>query len=283
MNQTVESVGYKLTAEQFERFRALVHQRSGIALRPEKQQLVCSRLSRRLRELDLRTFDQYYELVMQDAQGVELEQLLNAITTNKTSFFREAHHFEELRSRVVAKVVASGTRRLRVWSAGCSTGEEPYSILMTALDAIPNWEAADVRVLASDLDSQVLAVAERGVYAADRLDEVPPELRWRWFIEGTGDKVGQVRVRGVLRERAAFRRINFVAPSWPIRAKFDAIFCRNALIYFDSETQHRVVRRLLSYLVPGGCLFLGHSESMAGVHPELISLGRTCYRYEGGA
>ena len=282
MNQTVESVGYKLTAEQFERFRALVHQRSGIALRPEKQQLLCSRLARRLRELHLSSFDQYYALVMQDVHGVELEQLLNAITTNKTSFFREAHHFDELRNRVVAKIVASGGRRLRVWSAGCSTGEEPYSILMTALDAIPSWETADVRVLASDIDSEVLATAERGVYAAEALEDVPPELRRRWFIEGTGDKVGQVRVRGVLRERAAFRRINFVAPSWPVRATFDAIFCRNALIYFDTETQHRVVKRLLTYLAPGGCLFLGHSESMAGMHPELTSLGRTSYRYDAG-
>ncbi|MET0344340.1 MAG: protein-glutamate O-methyltransferase CheR [Polyangiales bacterium] len=281
MDQGVESVGYRLSGEQFERFRQLVHARSGIALRPEKAQLLCSRLARRLRELGLGDFDAYYARVTQDGSGVELEQLINAVTTNKTSFFREEHHFDALRDRVLAPMVKAGRRKLRVWSAGCSTGEEPYSILITALEAIPDWARADVRVLASDIDSQVLAFGARAVYPRERFEGVPDALRRRYFIEGTGEKAGLMRVRGVLRERVAFRQINFVAPDWPVHATFDAVFCRNALIYFDIETQRKVVTRLLAYLVPGGLLCLGHSESMAGVHPGLRSLGRTTYAWEG--
>lgn len=285
MQTTVESAGYKLTFEQFERFRQLVYAHSGIALRPEKQQLVCSRLSKRLRELGLGTFDEYYAAVDGTPGGSpELEHLLNAITTNKTSFFREAHHFTELRTRVVepaAERSASEPVRLRIWSAGCSTGEEPYSILMTLLDALPHWESADVRVLASDLDSEVLATGERGVYPEERVADLAPDVRKRWFVEGTGDKHGLVRVRRALRERVAFRRINFIEYPFPIQTRFDAIFCRNALIYFDSPMQQRIVESLLSYLTPGGYLFLGHSESMAGVRPDLKSLGRTTYQYSG--
>lgn len=282
MSESVESVGYRLTSVQFDRFRALVHARSGIALRPEKQQLLCSRLAKRLRARGLRDFDDYYTLLTSAACPTdELEQFLNAVTTNKTSFFRESHHFDELRERVVAPQARKSSPRLRVWSAGCSTGEEPYSILMTVLDALPNYEQADVRVLASDLDSQVLAAGERGVYPRERLEELSSQLVKRWFVEGSGDKAGLIRVRRALRERVAFRRINFVEASWPIRTTFDAIFCRNALIYFEAATQREIVSRLLSYLAPGGCLFLGHSESMAGVRPDLKSLGRTSYLYLG--
>ncbi|HVZ37462.1 MAG TPA: protein-glutamate O-methyltransferase CheR, partial [Polyangiaceae bacterium] len=237
-----------------------------------------------LRELKLTSFDDYYALVTSRSQGnhPELEHLLNAITTNKTSFFRESHHFDVLRRCVVApSAEAGGQPKLRIWSAGCSTGEEPYSILMTICEALPHWEGADVRVLASDLDSEVLATGERGVYPREHTDELPAELRRRWFIEGSGNQRALVRVRRALRERVAFRRINFVEPDWPVRVRFDAIFCRNALIYFDSETQRTVVGRLLSYLLPNGYLFLGHSESMAGARPELKSLGRTAYQYLG--
>ncbi|MDB4972729.1 MAG: methyltransferase protein [Myxococcaceae bacterium] len=281
MQQSVESVGFRLSSEQFERFRRFVHQKSGLALRAEKQQLVCSRLARRLRELGIASFDEYFELVTQH-QAAELEHMLNALTTNKTSFFREAHHFDELRARVVEPYAAAQKRdKLRIWSAGCSTGEEPYSILMTVLDALPGWESEDVRLLASDLDSEVLTSAERGVYAQERTEGLEPALCERWLIEGTGAMAGQLRVRRALRERVVFRRINFVEPSWPIRTSFDAIFCRNALIYFDAETQKKIVSRLLSFLKVGGYLFLGHSESMAGVRPELRSLGRTTYRFTG--
>jgi len=277
----VESGGVSLTGEQFERFRSLVRTHSGIALRDEKRQLVCSRLSKRLRELGISSFDEYYKLVQQrDPHGEELQRLLNAITTNKTSFFREEHHFDLLRTDVLAPL-ASGRRpvRLRVWSAGSSTGEEAYSALMTICSALPQWAESDIRLLASDLDTNVLRVGERAVYRDERLDEIPDELRRRWIIRGADAKEGFIRVRRELRALAAFRQINFVSESWPVKTKFDVIFCRNALIYFDGATQKQIVDRLLRYLSPNGLLFLGHSESMAGVRPDLVSLGRTAYRY----
>jgi len=276
----VASVGYTLSQQQFERLRRLVYETSGIALRPEKQQMVCARLSKRLRALGMSSFDEYYALASSDRGQVELEQLLNAITTNKTSFFREAHHFDELRKLIAdrPRTAEEGAPRIRVWSAGCSTGEEAYTIAMTVLEALPAGTESGLRILASDLDSDVLAVAERGVYTAERMQDLPAPLLKRWFIPGTADKAGQYRAREALREKVAFRRINFVDPIWPIHTKFDAIFCRNALIYFDGPTQREIVGRLLGFLVPGGYLFLGHSESMAGTRPELKQLGRTTYR-----
>jgi chemotaxis protein methyltransferase CheR len=280
MSAVVESGGVVLTNEQFERFRALVRRHAGIALRDEKKQLVCSRLSKRLRALELSSFDDYYAFVeREDPHGDELQKLLNAITTNKTNFFRESHHFELLRDELRKRSAAGALPKLRVWSAGSSTGEEAYSILMTITEALPSWDALDVRVLASDIDTNVLSVGERGVYDQRCLDDVPPELAERWLIHGTGDKAGLVRVRRELRQRAAFRQINFIADHWPLRATFDAIFCRNALIYFDQPTQVRIVDRLLTHLSPGGLLFLGHAESMAGSRADLVNLGRTSYRY----
>lgn len=282
MSAVVESGGVVLTDGQFERFRALVRRHAGIALRDEKKQLVCSRLSKRLRALQITSFDEYYALVeREEASGDELQKLLNAITTNKTNFFREAHHFELLTEELRRRSATGGLSSLRVWSAGSSTGEEAYTILMTIAEALPAWESLDLRLLASDIDTNVLAVGERAVYDQRCLDDVPPALAQRWLIHGTGDKAGLVRVRRELRQRASFRQVNFVAESWPVRATFDAIFCRNALIYFDQPTQNRIVDRLLSHLRPDGLLFLGHAESMAGARPDLSNLGRTSYRYTG--
>lgn len=282
MDQEVESGGYKLSGTEFERFRKLVRERAGIALRPEKRQLVCSRLSSRLRKLGLPSFAEYFALLSREGEG-ELVHLLNAITTNKTSFFREAHHFEMLVSRGLLPKLheSAGPLRYRIWSAGCSSGEEVYSGLASVLDATPGWERADIRALASDLDTNVLALGERGVYSEEALEQLPGQLGERWFIRGSGDKQGLVRVRRPLRERVAFRRINFIEPTWPVRTQFDAIFCRNALIYFEHETQREIVSRLLRFLKPDGLLFLGHSESMAGARPDLKSLGRTAYQYQG--
>lgn len=284
MEEHAQNAGYELSAQQFERFQQLVRAHSGIALRPEKHQLVCSRLARRLRALALSSFDEYLALLArQGPDGEELEQLLNAITTNKTSFFREAHHFSELCEHVLKpKLQRAGAPRLRVWSAGCSTGEEPYSVVATLLQATPRWEQADIAVLASDLDTNVLAVGERGVYPAEKLDELPTAIAKRWFVHGTGDKASLIRVRKELRQRVGFRRINFIEPDWPVRTRFDAIFCRNALIYFEPPMQREIAARLLAHLEPGGLLFLGHAESMAGARPDLRSLGRTSYVYLGG-
>ncbi|MET0341318.1 MAG: protein-glutamate O-methyltransferase CheR [Polyangiales bacterium] len=274
-------VGSELSLSQFERLREVVRAHSGIALRVDQLEMVSSRLSRRLRMLALQSFDDYFGL-LQGAGGDELQHLLNTFTTNKTSFFREAHHFEELRARVLQpKLRCTASPHLRIWSAGCSTGEEPYSVVATLLQAISEWERADIKVLASDIDTQVLQTAERAVYRAEKGEELPPEIARRWFVRGTGEKSGFLRARRELRERVSFRRINFIDPQWPVRARFDAIFCRNALIYFDLPVQRQIVARLLTYLAPGGLLLLGHSEAMAGTRPDLRSLGRTTYLYLG--
>lgn len=286
MSEIADPTTLDLSPKQFEQFSRLVHEHSGITLKPEKKLMLSSRLAKRVRALNLQSFDDYYVvLTTKDPHGHELEQMLNAVTTNKTHFFRESHHFDELRACLgrpsFLGLGGKSVPRLRIWSAACSTGEEPYSILMTVLDSLPGWESMDIRVLASDLDSQVLSVAERGIYRSEQCSDVPPALAKRWFVAGEGEHAGKLRVRRELRERVAFRRLNLMAPSWPIRIRFHAIFCRNALIYFDAPTQSSIVAAFLNYLEPGGYLFLGHSESMAGVRPDLKSLGRTVYRFAG--
>ncbi len=277
---------FRITEREFQRFRVLVARQTGIALTDSKRQLVCSRLGKRLRHYGYATFGQYYEhLVGRDPEGEELLQMVNAITTNKTEFFREPHHFELLRSEVLPamaiRAAAGAPRRLRIWSAGCSSGEEPYSIAMTLLAAkMGIWDA---RILASDIDTDVLSQGQQGVYPAERLANVPRDLRERCFSRGRGRHDGLWRVRSELRDLVVFRRINLREAAWPIRALFDCIFCRNVLIYFDRALQQEVVGRLVTHLRPGGYLFLGHSESLLGMSEGLSYLGNTVYRKAGGA
>jgi chemotaxis protein methyltransferase CheR len=266
---------------EFQRFRALVAQQTGIALSETKRQLVCSRLGKRLRHYGYETFSEYYEHLMEaDPDGEELVRMINAITTNKTEFFREAHHFGYLRSQILPRLAAQAEtrRRLRVWSAGCSSGEEPYSIALTVLDALPGAKSWDVRILASDIDTDMLAQAEEGIYPEDRLQPVPRELLDRYFARGRGQHEGLMRVRREAREMLTFRRINLRDETWPIRTSFDCIFCRNVIIYFDRALQQRLVARLVRCLNPGGYLFLGHSESLLGMQAGLRYLGQTVYQ-----
>jgi chemotaxis protein methyltransferase CheR len=276
-----------LTAEtpisdaEFEAFRRLVHEVTGIALGPQKRCLVQARLGRRLRALALPSYGAYHRYLTQDdAGGLELTEFINAITTNKTDFFREPHHFEYLRTvwapALVARAARTGDRRVRLWSAACSSGEEPYTIAMTVREALgAGW---DLRILASDIDTDVLARAEAGVYTGDQLAPVPAALRERYF---TREADRRFRVRRELAELIAFRRINFMDEAWPIRTRFDVIFCRNVLIYFDRDGQRRVVERLLSFLADGGSLCLGHSESVIGLADGVRHVGNTIYRKTG--
>jgi chemotaxis protein methyltransferase CheR len=278
---------FGISDREFQRFRALVSLQTGIALSESKRQLVCSRLGKRLRHYGYATFGEYYEHLMErDPDGLELLRMINAITTNKTDFFREAHHFAFFGSEVLARLAAqadTGTaRRLRVWSAGCSSGEEPYSIALTLLESLPHPGSWDVRILASDIDTEMLAQGEEGVYPEDRLVTVAPTLQERYFVRGRGAQAGLVRIRRAARELVAFRRINLRHDSWPIRASFDCIFCRNVIIYFDRALQQTVVRRLVGLLKPGGYLFLGHSESLLGMQLGLKSLGHTVYQKADG-
>jgi chemotaxis protein methyltransferase CheR len=274
-----------ITDDEFEAFRRLVHETTGIALGPHKRALVQARLGRRLRALGLTSFRAYHRYLTERDSGQELERFVNAITTNKTEFFREAHHFrflaEQWAPAVVARAARTGARRLRLWSAACSTGEEPYTIAMTVREALGASASWDLRILASDVDTDVLARAEAGIYTADQVAPVPAALRSRYF-EPAPDGRG-VRVRSALRDLVAFRQINFQDDHWPIRTRFDAIFCRNVLIYFDREGQRRILERLVALLVDDGLLFLGHSESVLGLLAGMRHVGNTIYRKAGGS
>ncbi len=265
-------------------FRSLAqfaYEQAGIALADSKRNLVYSRLSRRLRALGLTTFRQYREHLAADA--AELESFINAISTNLTKFFREAHHFDHFRTHVAVPFVqgAHGAvgRRLRVWSAGCSTGEEPYTIAVVLKREIRDVDRHDVRILATDIDTDVIGKGVCGEYPANSVDDVPKTYR-EFFrsIDGKRDSAN-VTVDGEVRKLVTFRRLNLME-SWPFSGNFDAIFCRNVMIYFDAATKSALVERLTQKIKPGGWLYIGHSESLIGSHSGLRLVGRTIYRRE---
>jgi chemotaxis protein methyltransferase CheR len=260
-------------------FRALAqvaYQATGISLSESKRNLLYSRLSRRLRQLGLESFAAYRALL--DSDTAEIESFINSISTNHTKFFREAHHFDHLRTHVALPFAqgarAGAARRLRIWSAGCSSGEEPYTTAVVLKREIPDFVAHDVKILATDIDTEVLAKAARGYFAANACEDVPREYQ-EFFRSDTGHD--RVSVVDGVREAVAFRRLNLM-DEWPFRGPFDAIFCRNVMIYFDAPTKTRLIERFTQMIRPGGWLYIGHSESLIGSHPGLQSLGRTVYR-----
>jgi len=269
---------YELSDKQFNRIRELVREHTGIALSEAKRQLVYGRLVRRLRALKLDTFGEYIEMLEEGIEK-ELEEFTNAITTNLTSFFREPHHFEYLASDVLPQLVARdpGTRRGRIWCCAASTGEEPYSIAMILREAQELLHGWDMKLLATDLDSAVLATGAAGVYNADRLQSVAGARVSRFFHKGSGAQLGKYRVHEDLRSLITFKQLNLMH-DWPMRGPFDAIFCRNVIIYFDKETQRALFERMAALQRPGDYLFLGHSESLYRVSDKYELVGRTIYR-----
>ena len=269
---------YVLTDSQFHRIRQLVREHTGISLSDAKRQLVYGRLSRRLRALKLDSFREYIALLEQGV-ATELEEFTNAITTNLTSFFREPHHFEYLASDVLPQIVArdAGVRRARIWCCAASTGEEPYSIAMVLREAASLLSGFDVKVLATDLDSAVLATAADGIYNAERLKSVSHARASRFFRKGSGGHAGKFRVQDELRDLITFKQLNLMH-EWPVRGPFDAIFCRNVIIYFDKDTQRALFARMAALQRPGDILFLGHSESLYRVSDQYELVGRTIYR-----
>jgi chemotaxis protein methyltransferase CheR len=254
----------------------LAYEYAGIALADSKRNLVYSRLSRRLRALGMTSFREYREYL--DQNGREIESFINSISTNHTKFFREAHHFDHLRTHVAVPFMQAAARsrnRLRVWSAGCSTGEEPYTIAMVLKREIRDIERQDVRILATDIDTDVLAKAARGEYPVNSVEDVPQA--YRDDFESVENAAAAVMMSDELRSLIVFNRLNLME-QWPFHGLFDAIFCRNVMIYFDAATKSTLVQRFTQRIKPGGWLYIGHSESLIGSHPGLQLVGRTVYR-----
>lgn len=262
---------FDFSDQDFAALRTLVRRITGINLSDAKRELVYGRLSRRLRALGLGSFREYRALLDRDGEQ-EMVQFCNAITTNLTAFFRESHHFEFLASHLEG-LPPTGARRLRIWSAGCSTGEEAYSIAMTVREALPEPERWDVKILATDLDSNVLAHGQRGHYGADRMRGLS-EQRLRTFFS---EAAGTFTVRPELAGMIVFKQQNLMDP-FPMRGPLDAIFCRNVVIYFDKDTQRDLFARFAALQRPGALLFLGHSESLFRVSADYALLGKTVYR-----
>lgn len=263
---------FAFTAADFERVRALIHQRAGISLAPSKHEMVYSRLARRLRARGLRRFSDYLVL-LESNDAPEWEAFINSLTTNLTAFFRESHHFPLLAEHARRRGQA-GRAPFSVWCCAASTGEEPYSIAMTLAEAGAGMTAA---VLATDVDTSVLAHGQAGVYRADRVARIPAEQLRRHFLKGAGAEDGAVKVRDELRSMITFRRLNLLDRVWPAQGPFDAIFCRNVMIYFDKPTQRRILERFVPLLREDGLLFAGHSESFFHAADLFRLRGKTVY------
>ncbi len=262
---------FGFTSTDFERVRAMIYKRAGIALAASKQEMVYSRLARRLRAIGISSFVQYLDDLDAGRLGDEWESFTNALTTNLTSFFREAHHFP-----LLAEHVLQVTAPLAIWCSASSTGEEPYSIAMTVCEAFGTL-TPPVHIIATDIDTNVLATAACGVYAIDRLEKMSAERSKRFFLRGKGDQEGLVRVRPELRQMVTFKQLNLLADGWPLSGQFDVIFCRNVMIYFDKPTQRKILSRFVPLLKADGLLFAGHSENFLYVSEALKLRGKTVY------
>lgn len=260
----------------FRRVCDLIRQRAGIALADGKRDMVYGRLSRRLRALGLRSFREYLDQLESDG-GDEWQAFTNALTTNLTSFFREPHHFDRLRDELERR---SGAGTLRLWSCAASTGEEPYSIAITACEAFGTM-APPVRILATDVDTQVLATGGRGIYPLERIAGLDDGLRRRYFQRGTGPNEGHCRIHPALRQLIDFRPLNLLAPRYDVEGPYTAIFCRNVMIYFDKPTQRGILSRLVPHLADDGMLYTGHSENYLHAADIIQPCGRTLYRRAG--
>jgi chemotaxis protein methyltransferase CheR len=247
---------FVFTRDDFERIRRLIYDHAGIQLNPGKMEMVYSRLARRLRANNMVRFSEYLRL-LEGPRGAEWEAFTNALTTNLTAFFREAHHFDEL-AKLIRRV--SATREVSLWCSASSTGEEPYSMAMTAVEACGSTTPR-VKIVASDVDTAVLAKAQAGVYTMDRVDRLAPERLRRFFLRGSGANEGMVRVRPELSSLIRFQQVNLLDARYPVTGPFDAIFCRNVMIYFDKPTQYKILQRFAPLLRPDGLLFAGHSEN----------------------
>lgn len=263
---------FPFTSDDFHRIRGLIHRVAGISLAPSKKDLVYSRLARRLRSRNIDSFSSYIN-ILESGDQQEREEFINALTTNMTSFFREEHHFPIL-SRHLGTLPK--TTPVSIWTCASSSGEEPYSIAMTVVERYGAFNAP-VRILATDIDTNVLEKAKRGVYPLDQLQKLSPEQLKRFFLKGEGANAGFAKVRPELQQLITFRRFNLLDEPWGIREKFDVIFCRNVMIYFDKSTQYEILKKMRPCLHTHGLFFAGHSESFHHAADLFTMCGKTVY------
>lgn len=277
--ESQSSLEASFTDDTFQFFAGLVYEQSGIVIGAQKKNMMFSRLVRRVRQLGLQSFEDYCAFLRSPEGEGEIVAFINAMTTNLTKFFREEHHFEFLEETVIPEIIASkgqNRRRLRIWSAACSSGEEPYSIAISLHRALPSLGDWDARILATDLDTNMVARAAEGSYPAEVLKPVPQAARNAHFMPDP-HKSNRLVACASLKSLITFRPLNLLG-AWPMKGPFDAVFCRNVMIYFDNPTKARLVRRLADMLKPGGWLFIGHSETLLD-HQDCLALrGRTIYQ-----
>lgn len=268
---------FRFTDEDFARAREIIYRTAGIALSPAKRDLVYGRLARRLRARGLTSFGDYLA-ILENGDHREEEAFVNALTTNLTSFFREPHHFPILGEHLKG---LGDSRPLSIWCCAASTGEEPYSIAMTVVERF-NTFSPPVRILATDIDTNVLDRGRQGIYSLDRLEQLTTGQRQRFFLRGDGKNAGLAKVKPELQKLVTFRRLNLLDRQWPMRERFDAIFCRNVMIYFDKETQYGILKKFVPLLHHDGLLFAGHSESFHHAADLFQVRGKTVYSVRGG-
>lgn len=278
MNQIRERA-FRLTDDEFKFICRYVYKIAGIVLNDSKREMVYRRLTRIIRERKLSSFSEYCEILKHN-DPEERSYFINAITTNLTSFFREKHHFDYLLQHELPRLLENNrhNKKIRIWSSASSTGEEPYSIAITLMEALKaylsNW---DVKVLATDIDSEVLAKAKAGIYEHQRISDIPEEYKSTYFKKGTGKNLNRVKADVKLQKLITFKQLNLLH-EWPMKGPFDVIFCRNVIIYFDKATQQELFERYYELLAPGGLLFLGHSESLGNFQKYFENVGRTIFR-----
>ncbi|MGP3590946.1 CheR family methyltransferase [Vagococcus sp. WN89Y] len=271
MTERYQHAPPELSGHELDKISQLIYQRAGIVLSNHKRDMVLNRLSRRLRELKLQGFTDYIDLLTSNHNSAEWQVFINSLTTNLTSFFREAYHFP-----VLAKHARARGGMYNVWCAAASTGEEPWSIAMTLEDALGR-SITGPRILATDIDTDVLKKAEQGVYRLADISNLTEQQKRTWFLRGTGEQKDKVKIKQEYRNCIQFRQLNLMAAQWDIPAPFDAIFCRNVMIYFDKDSQERLLQRFAKILKPGGLLFVGHSEHFNNLNVPFRLLGQSVY------
>lgn len=263
----------------FNKFRSLIYEKTGINLSAEKKELLHARLGKRLRACNISSFEEYYNLVVRDQSGAEFTQFINSVSTNFTSFFRELNHFKALENTIIPQIhsLSENRRPLQIWSAACSSGEEPYTLAIVLEEYFQRVPGKGYRITATDISTRVLEQARKGIYPADRIDKVPDQFLRRYFQRGIGKSTGFFKVKEEIRQRITFRHFNLME-RFPWQNEMDIIFCRNVMIYFDRRTQQQLVEKFYDCLVSGGFLIIGHSESISSLNHRFQQLEATIFR-----